>query len=1184
MKKLLKSNPFLLFFFLIFLFFVIFFNSNLKNKFASRTAKIFLNKVFKMDAKWEKINIKIFPPRISFDNFTFPYGKIEKISISPSYKFACTKVFIYGMELNLKNKAEGKGQDYGLIFLEDLILQKCKIKFEDKEVPLEGNFQDLSIFFLKDKGLIIIKEAKIFLPEIKELKFSLKSSFEKRGNNLFFKKIFIKSDEFKINAEGELQNLKPTFSFNFDLKANLKYFLDFLKAGIDGKCNLKGNISYKNDIMVKAEGEIEGTKFLEKSLPKLKVISNLNSKYLNLDLIRDNSKGKIILSLKEKNLSEFGLNIDKINIKEILSFFSIPLIEYSKNLEIEGVYNFYGTKIEKGDGFINFSSFEKNFQGNAILKDFSIESMDIKINDQNFTGNLNANLPFSSNKNFYLKGEIKDIYSEELKKILKPFLPELGILKGMADGNFDVSGTYEKVLISASLNFKDFYYDEIPFGDGGAEIKIQNENVEFKNIFFTLKDGTLKGSGDIKKGIDFSHKNWHFPIPFNSILNGEGKMIFEPSFLISGSVKDGKIDKIYRFDNLNFSYDYDGKVFNLYELEGIKGKGVLKAKGQFKEKFTLQGEVYDFPLIDDFLISSQVDFEIKEKDIKFCARGLINSKKLPFMPLSFYSSLNETNFELELKNSDGFEFKTNGFLDKNFNFRSYSNFQIENLELIPSLKFEPNIKGEANISGNFYDFKKINGQISIEPFNFIYKDSPFKISNGIVLEVKEGNIYLKETPIFHELAYIELYGNCSFAPKLKLKIFGQADFGDEIVNYFIPELQYDGMASLNFSLEKAKDTKMEGNLNISGYKLSYKPLNFNLLNPKGKIKLKENKIEIEYILGYSGDGKFSLNGEAILGKKFSPERIFLTGKSDNLKISYIQGFVMFLDGTANLLWTEKSKQISGNFTLLEGDFTKEFNLLSEMQKIITPQRTEILYKDLPHINLNLNIDVPQSLKVKNQILNLVCSGKIQILGDISNPIILGQIETLPKSEIYFNGVLYKIEYAKAIASNPLEFDPVIDMEAISNIRSYLIHLKIKGTLSHLNPQFSSEPYLPEADIISLLATGKVASQESGTWLSGASLLISQQISEELSKRSSSIFGLDRIRIEPVFGETSITTARITALKQINPNCTLSYTYNPIESQKDIISLECNVSQNTYLSLMQEEDGTYSLQIFQRKNL
>ena len=169
-------------------------------------------------------------------------------------------------------------------------------------------------------------------------------------------------------------------------------------------------------------------------------------------------------------------------------------------------------------------------------------------------------------------------------------------------------------------------------------------------------------------------------------------------------------------------------------------------------------------------------------------------------------------------------------------------------------------------------------------------------------------------------------------------------------------------------------------------------------------------------------------------------------------------------------------------------------------------------------------------------------------------------------------------------TNPQNFDPIIEMEATTNIRSYLIHLKVKGTLSHLAFQFSSEPYLTEADIISLLATGKVASQEKGTWLSGASLLLSQQISEELSKRSSSIFGLDRIRIEPVFGESNITTAKITALKQLNPNCTLSYTYNPVENQKDIISLECNVSQDTYLNLIQEEDGTYLIQIFHRKTL
>lgn len=1182
MKKILKTNPFLLIFFILFLTLILFFNSNFKDKIGSKSLKLFLNKFLKVQANWEKLNLKIFPPKISIENLSFPYGKIEKISISPSFKLAYTKVFIYGMEINLENIKKGEGSKFNLVFLEDLILLKCKIKFKDKEIPMEGHFKDISLFFLKDKGLFNIKEAIIELPEINKLKFSFKSSFQRKEKFLNFKKIFISSNEFKILAKGDFYDFNPSFSFDFNLNGNLNYFLDFLKAGIGGDCNLSGNISYDNDISVNAKGIINKTKFLEKELPPLNVLCKLNSKYLNLELIREKNNAKIMLSFKENLQSEINLKIEKVLLKNILSFFSIPPIKYSKDLKVNGKYNFFGTNIEEGEGFLNFQSYENDLKGKGFLKNFSIENLNININESDFKSSFFAKLPFNSDENFSFSGEINKIQTEKLKNILSFFLPEIPRLKGTTDGSFNIFGTYEDFKISANLKFQDLYYEEIPFGNGEGTIEIYKENLEFKNIFFSYKEGTLEGSGNLKNGIDFSHTRWSFPLPFNLSLDGSGKLLFEPSFFVFGNVEKAELD-FFSFDELKFLYDYNGNILNIKKMEGKKGSGIFKLEGVLENNFIFNANISDFPIFDDINISAEIKGSFGE-NIRLFANGELKYEKLKLFPISFNGSLDKENLEIEMENKNYLKIKCLGFFRNDLNFSIKSNLELLNLSFISGLDLENPIKGGANLSGNLKDINSLKGNLKIEPFNLIYKENNFQILKGITAEIKNGNITTEETAIFHKLAYLELKGQCDFFKKLKLKIKGNADFGDEIVNYFVPQFAYDGMASLDFSIEKTKELKLDGSLNISGYKLSYLPLNFILLNPKGRISIKENKIKIENFEGNSGDGVFSMYGEIILGKNLYPERITLDGESKNLKVSYIQGFTMYLNGKANFFWTEKSKQITGKLTLTKGNFIKEFNLLSELQKIISAEKAEAKFKNFPLINLNLNIDVPNSLKVKNQFLNLICTGKIQILGDISNPIILGNLETLPKSEIYFNGVLYKIEYAKVLMSNPTSFDPLIEMEATSNIRSYLIHLKIKGTLSHLTPQFSSEPYLPEADIISLLATGKVASQESGTWLSGASLLISQQISEELSKRSSSIFGLDRIRIEPVFGQTNITTARITALKQISPNCTLSYTYNPIENQKDIISLECNISQNTYLNLIQEEDGTYLFQIFQRKSL
>ncbi|MEJ5167513.1 MAG: hypothetical protein WHV67_10865, partial [Thermoanaerobaculia bacterium] len=195
-----------------------------------------------------------------------------------------------------KGKKEEKKIDYGFIFFEDLVLQKCKIRFEEEEIPLEGTFRGFSLFFWKEKGFLNIKDGLLILPELGKINFSLKSSFKKEGKGLYFERILIKSRDFFIRAEGNFKDLKPTFSLNFNLSASLSPLLQFLNAGIGGKLQMDGNITYRRDIFLKGKGKIEKPEFLEKEIPELELMAKLDSSYLNLDFYKEKDKGSLKLS------------------------------------------------------------------------------------------------------------------------------------------------------------------------------------------------------------------------------------------------------------------------------------------------------------------------------------------------------------------------------------------------------------------------------------------------------------------------------------------------------------------------------------------------------------------------------------------------------------------------------------------------------------------------------------------------------------------------------------------------------------------------------------------------------------------------------------------------------------------------------------------------------------------------
>ena len=83
------------------------------------------------------------------------------------------------------------------------------------------------------------------------------------------------------------------------------------------------------------------------------------------------------------------------------------------------------------------------------------------------------------------------------------------------------------------------------------------------------------------------------------------------------------------------------------------------------------------------------------------------------------------------------------------------------------------------------------------------------------------------------------------------------------------------------------------------------------------------------------------------------------------------------------------------------------------------------------------------------------------------------------------------------------FEPTLDLQAESDMRDYHINAYIYGTASDPQVSLTSEPPLPHADIISLLATGTTASELTGSSdvLAGrAALLVFQQLYRKVFKK------------------------------------------------------------------------------------
>ena len=120
--------------------------------------------------------------------------------------------------------------------------------------------------------------------------------------------------------------------------------------------------------------------------------------------------------------------------------------------------------------------------------------------------------------------------------------------------------------------------------------------------------------------------------------------------------------------------------------------------------------------------------------------------------------------------------------------------------------------------------------------------------------------------------------------------------------------------------------------------------------------------------------------------------------------------------------------------------------------------------------------------------------------------------TLPFSRLEINqGFLY---------FNPDDpFNPVLDLQGTSLIRDYTVRVYVYGTVNSPEAVFTSEPPLPQEEIISLLATGTTREElmGGGNVLAGRALmLLGQQLYQKVFKkgqRTTTNSAFDRLDVD-----------------------------------------------------------------------
>jgi translocation and assembly module TamB len=379
---------------------------------------------------------------------------------------------------------------------------------------------------------------------------------------------------------------------------------------------------------------------------------------------------------------------------------------------------------------------------------------------------------------------------------------------------------------------------------------------------------------------------------------------------------------------------------------------------------------------------------------------------------------------------------------------------------------------------------------------------------------------------------------------------------------------------------------LQGRLDVKNIFISHNDFPSGLSDLNGELSFNGNRIQIERLSGTTGGGTIALMGSATYQN--GALLLDLAGSAQDVRLRYPPGVSSTANANLHLTGTSNGALLSGDVVVTKLAITPGFDFGAYIER--SRQGIGLAQGNTLQSRLKLDVHVGTTpeLQMQTAVARLSGNADLRLRGTVERPAILGRVEVL-EGEVTFNGTKYNLDRGDVSFANPAKTQPIIDLQATTRVRDYDITVQLRGDASVPNGvkvTWQSEPQLPEADVIALLALGRTQEESAAAAQSGAfgfggdasNLLINEALNSTLNSRLQRLFGASRVKIDPqgLASETNIIRGpQVTIEQELASKLTLTYSTNVSVSNQQIIQAEYHLTRNVSIVALRDQNGVLS---------
>jgi translocation and assembly module TamB len=495
------------------------------------------------------------------------------------------------------------------------------------------------------------------------------------------------------------------------------------------------------------------------------------------------------------------------------------------------------------------------------------------------------------------------------------------------------------------------------------------------------------------------------------------------------------------------------------------------------------------------------------------------------------------------------------------------------------------LSGNATVSGPLKHPADLSITADLRDFHIEMENITVHNQGDIRFSLAKKRLQIEQLHLVGEGTDISSEGSIELADTHQLDMHAQGKLNMHLLSTYNQDFTAAGLVDADLAVSgTVGNPVLQGHLKIQDGSVAYIDLPSALSNINGSINFNRNRAEIENLTAYTGGGRMTFHGFVT---SYNRQVNFDLGMSgQDVRLRYPPGVSSTANVELRYAGTAASSTFSGDVTVTKLGMTPGFDFGAYLQRSAQAASLPQTNAFMNSVRLDVHVLTVPELQMQTAVVRLSGDADLQLRGTAAKPVLLGRADVI-EGEAYLNGTKYRLERGDVAFANPVTTTPVLDLQATTRIRDYDITLNVNGAIEKLNLTYRSEPPLPTADIVALLAFGQTTEESAqlqqtnnSAFSSGvSSALLGEALNATLGNRVQKLFGVSRIKIDPNGFATETSPAQtgpaVTIEQQVKNNLTVTYTTNVNQASQQIIQVEYNVTRNISIVGLRDQNGVVS---------